>query len=358
MSNVFKNFINRYFSSEESILLVIIILGTLGSIALFGSFLGPVFAAVVIAFLLQGVVNKFSKLGFSRTISVYVTFLLFLCAFITILVVVLPLAGKQMSLLVSEFPNVASRVRDILSDLPQQFGDYVTQEQLEVVMLSASEKIGRASEKIGSLVEQVFAFSISGLPSILAVGVYVLLVPVLVFFLLVDKDTLLNRFSKALPDKKDVLLKIWHEMDFQLANYIRGKAIEILIVGLVSYVAFSMFKLNYAALLAIAVGLSVLIPYIGALVVTIPVVLVGLLQWGYSPELFWLVVCYLAIQFLDGNILVPILFAEVVDLHPVMIVTAVLFFGGIWGFWGVFFAIPLATLIKAILNAWPIKQIG
>ena len=77
MSNVFKNFINRYFSSEESILLVIIILGTLGSIALFGSFLGPVFAAVVIAFLLQGVVNKFSKLGFSRTISVYVTFLLF-----------------------------------------------------------------------------------------------------------------------------------------------------------------------------------------------------------------------------------------------------------------------------------------
>ena len=190
MSNVFKNFINRYFSSEESILLVIIILGTLGSIALFGSFLGPVFAAIVIAFLLQGVVNKFSKLGFSRTISVYVTFLLFLCAFITILVVVLPLAGKQMSLLVSEFPNVASRVRDILSDLPQQFGDYVTQEQLEVVMLSASEKIG-------SLVEQVFAFSISGLPSILAVGVYVLLVPVLVFFLLVDKDTLLNRFSKA-----------------------------------------------------------------------------------------------------------------------------------------------------------------
>ncbi len=351
MSIVFKNFINRYFSSEESILLVIIILGTLGSVALFGSFLGPVFAAVVIAFLLQGVVNKFSKLGFSRTISVYVTFLLFLCTFITILVVVLPLAGKQMSLLVSEFPNVASRVRDILSDLPQQFGDYVTQEQLEVIMLSASEKIG-------SLVEQVFAFSISGLPSILAVGVYVLLVPVLVFFLLVDKDTLLNRFSKALPDKKDVLLKIWHEMDFQLANYIRGKAIEILIVGLVSYVAFSMFKLNYAALLAIAVGLSVLIPYIGALVVTIPVVLVGLLQWGYSPELFWLVVCYLAIQFLDGNILVPILFAEVVDLHPVMIVTAVLFFGGIWGFWGVFFAIPLATLIRAILNAWPIKQIG
>jgi putative permease len=59
------------------------------------------------------------------------------------------------------------------------------------------------------------------------------------------------------------------------------------------------------------------------------------------------------IQFLDGNLLVPLLFSEVVNLHPVAIIVAVLFFGGIWGFWGVFFAIPLATLVKAVYNAWP-----
>ena len=55
----------------------------------------------------------------------------------------------------------------------------------------------------------------------------------------------------------------------------------------------------------------------------------------------------------DGNVLVPILFSEAVNLHPVAIITAVLFFGGIWGFWGVFFAIPLATLVHAVINAWP-----
>jgi putative permease len=62
---------------------------------------------------------------------------------------------------------------------------------------------------------------------------------------------------------------------------------------------------------------------------------------------------YLVIQVLDGNVLVPLLFSEAVNLHPVAIILAVLFFGGIWGIWGVFFAIPLATLIKAIINAWP-----
>ena len=59
------------------------------------------------------------------------------------------------------------------------------------------------------------------------------------------------------------------------------------------------------------------------------------------------------IQFLDGNILVPLLFSELVNLHPVAIILAVLFFGGLWGVWGVFFAIPLATLISAVINAWP-----
>ncbi|MGB2465802.1 MAG: AI-2E family transporter, partial [Porticoccaceae bacterium] len=114
--------------------------------------------------------------------------------------------------------------------------------------------------------------------------------------------------------------------------------------------------LNYAALLALLVGLSVLIPYIGATVVTLPVLLVGYMQWGYSADFLWLFLVYGVIQFLDGNLLVPLLFSEVVNLHPVAIIVAVLFFGGIWGFWGVFFAIPLATLVKAVYNAWPRKE--
>ena len=162
-----------------------------------------------------------------------------------------------------------------------------------------------------------------------------------------------NWLASFLPTQRAVLSSVWHEMDDQLANYVRGKVVEILIVGAAAYVLFAFMGLNYSVLLAIMVGFSVLIPYIGATLVTIPVALVGYVQWGLGTDFYTLVVAYLILQALDGNVLVPLLFSEAVNLHPVAIIVAVLVFGGLWGFWGVFFAIPLATLIKAILNAWP-----
>ena len=133
----------------------------------------------------------------------------------------------------------------------------------------------------------------------------------------------------------------------------RGKAVEIIIVGSFAWMVFSLFGLNYALLLATLTGVSVLVPYLGALVVTLPVALVAAAQWGVGSEMAWVVFAYGVIQALDGNVLVPVLFSEAVDLHPVAIIVAVLFFGGIWGFWGVFFAIPLATVVNAVIQAWP-----
>ena len=84
----------------------------------------------------------------------------------------------------------------------------------------------------------------------------------------------------------------------------------------------------------------------------LPVLLVALFQFGTTAEFGYVMLAYGIIQALDGNLLVPLLFSEAVNLHPVVIIIAVIFFGGLWGFWGVFFAIPLATLVKAVLNAW------
>lgn len=146
---------------------------------------------------------------------------------------------------------------------------------------------------------------------------------------------------------------IWSEMDIQLSNYVRGKTTEILIVGVCAAVIFSLVGLEYAALLSVLVGLSVLIPYIGAFLVTIPVIVIGLLQFGFESEFYILITLYMLLQILDGNLLSPIIFSDAVKLHPVIIMLAVFIFGNMFGFWGVFFAIPMATFIKAVWNAWP-----
>ncbi len=131
------------------------------------------------------------------------------------------------------------------------------------------------------------------------------------------------------------------------------KVIEILIVGASTTIAFIFLDLQYALLLGVLVGLSVLVPYVGATGVTFPVMLVALFQFGLTSEFGYVMLAYGIIQALDGNVIVPLLFSEAVNLHPVIIIIAVIFFGGLWGFWGIFFAIPLATLVKAVINAWP-----
>ena len=181
--------------------------------------------------------------------------------------------------------------------------------------------------------------------------VFLVLVPILVFFLMKDKVQLVEWVQQFLPKERGLAISVWREVDVQLGNYVRGKTLEILIVGAVTFVTFQLFDLQFAALLATIVGFSVLVPYIGAAVVTLPVAIVAFYQFGWSGTFAWIMAAYGIIQVLDGNALVPLLFSEVVNLHPVAIIGAVLLFGGIWGFWGVFFAIPLATLCSAILRA-------
>jgi putative permease len=179
------------------------------------------------------------------------------------------------------------------------------------------------------------------------------LVPVLVFFFMKDKDLMIHWFVSFLPKERSLVSGVWAEAEMQIANYVRGKVMEIFIVGAVTYVTFIFIGLEYSALLATLVGLSVLIPYIGAAVATLPIALVAFFQYGWGWDFGQVMIAYAVIQTLDGNVLVPLMFSEVVNLHPVAIILAILVFGGIWGFWGIFFAIPLATLVQAVLRAWP-----
>jgi len=201
--------------------------------------------------------------------------------------------------------------------------------------------------------KRILAFSLSSLQDSVTIIIYLILVPLLIFFFLKDKTLILTWFSNFLPEKRQLSHSVWIEMDFQIGNYVRGKFWEIMIVGVASYIAFAILGLKYSLLMASLVGLSVVVPYIGATVVTFPVAIIGFFQWGWTSDFAWLMIVYSIIQGIDGNVIVPLLFSEVVNIHPVAIIVAVLFFGGLWGFWGVFFAIPLATLVNSVRRAWP-----
>ena len=336
----------RYLSDPQLVFLTLLLLVLSAVVLTLGNMLAPVLASMVIAYLLEGLVGVCERRGLPRTASVLVVFLGFLLFVALLLFGVLPLVSRQVTELVQQLPNMINEGTRALVELPGRHPDLVTADQMD-------EVIGSLRSEAVAFGQRVLSWSLAGVVGVITVLVYLVLMPLLVFFFLKDKDLILKWFRQYLPEYRRIADNVWAEVDRQISNYVRGKFWEILIVWAVNYLTFLLFGLRYAMLLALLVGLSVIVPYIGAVVVTVPVILVAWFQWGWSAEFIWLGAVYAVVQGLDGNVLVPLLFAEVVNLHPVAIIVAILVFGGLWGFWGVFFAIPLATLVHAILTAWP-----
>ncbi|MTI13745.1 AI-2E family transporter [Sansalvadorimonas verongulae] len=346
MFRVIGGWLHRYFSDEEAIVLLLLLAAALVIILVLGTMLAPVFAGLVLAFVLQGCVAWFERMKCPHMLAVSLTFVFFIAVLLAVILLIMPLIWEQGSTLLNELPRMVQQWQQMLQHLPEAYPGFVSDAQVH----AWSEA---ASTQLTTLGQWLVSFSLSKLPNLVGVLIYLVLVPILVFFFLKDRAMLVAWFSSKLPKERRMINQVSEEMSNQIANYIRGKFIEIVIVGVASFIAFAFMGLNYAALLALLVGLSVVVPYIGAAVVTIPVAAIGLFQWGFEHQFFVLMAVYGVIQALDGNVLVPLLFSEAVNLHPIAIIIAVLLFGGIWGFWGVFFAIPLATLVKAVFSAWP-----
>lgn len=349
MWEVLKVWYQKRFSDPAAvILLIVLILGVL-LVVLFGNMLAPLFAGLIFAFVLESVVSFLDKrCKTPRWLAVTVVYICFLALLIVSVFGLMPLLWQQFSQVVADFPVMLKNFHAYLIKLPTEYPSLFTSNSVHDLISTTTIK----ADKVASLGKVVVSVSVASLPSVVSWLVYLFLVPLVVLFMLKDKKRLILWAQSYMPEQRSMVDRVWLEMQDQLGNYIRGKAIEVVIVGVVSYIGFKIFGLHYAPLLAVAVGLSVIIPYIGMVIVTIPVAIVGLMQFGMSTDFAYMFIVYLIIQTLDGNVLVPILYSETVNLHPIAIIAAVLFFGGIWGFWGLFFAIPLATLVKAVLNAW------
>ncbi len=345
MFEYLKQWYLRYFSDPQASLLALLLVLGFTLVLTLGKMLAPVFAALVIAYLLEGIVQVLRRQKVRRIRAVVLVFSLFIAFVLFLLLWLVPIASKQLTELVREFPNYITSLQQALVELPKKYS-FMTRAQAREISVLLNKELADNGQRL-------LALSVSSIPGLISLAVYLVLVPMLVFFFLKDKWVILNYLSSFLPSERSLPSAVWKELDLQLGNYIRGKFWEMLIVTTACMLAFWLMGLKYALLLSVLVGISVLVPYVGATIVTIPVVFIAYIQWGWTADFAYLMLVYGVIQAIDGTVLVPLLFAEVVNLHPIAIIVSILFFGGLWGFWGLFFAIPLATLVNATASAWP-----
>lgn len=347
MLDLIHTWYQRHFSDPQAVILALFLVISIALILLLGDILAPLLIAAVFAYLLEGVVRHMDRVGTPRALSASLVLGVFLLLMLALLLGVVPLLFQQVTQLFNQLPNMMFQGQEALLRLPETYPN------LNLDKAVISDILDRARGQVLGFGSVLVSFSLANVLNLFAFAIYFILVPMMVFFALKDKRDLLEWVQHFMPTRSTLSKRVWSEVDNKVASYVRGKFIEIVIVWAVTYVVFALMGLKYSLLLSFLVGISVIVPFVGAFSVTLPIAIIAYFQWGLSADFYWLLFAYVIIQVLDGNVLVPVLFSEVVSLHPLAIIVAVLFFGGLWGVWGVFFAIPLATFVHALLKAWP-----
>lgn len=340
MLNIIRNII-KY--NKEAISLMLF-LPTI-FIIINSSLLLPIIISIILSYFLYNIKKLLNLLGCPLGVSFVITYILFLTLFLLILFILLPLVFKQMLGLFNDLPFMIQKIKFITYRFIEKYPFIFPAEQTNIFfsnIIAYVQSIGKT----------IISASLLSLAIIIKWILYIFLIPILVFFFLKDHSDIILWFKKIMPEKAKFWGKIWHVTNKQIANYIRGKFIEMLIITIISYILFKSYKLVYADLLAFGVGISVIIPYIGTIIISVPVLFISAVQLGLTHDFLYFNIIYILIHFLDGNLLVPILFSETVDLHPISIIMAIIIFGSTLNVYGVFFAIPFAIVIKAIINLY------
>ena len=366
MISLFKNWYLRHFSTPGTIEFVLVLVGGFLVVYYLMWLVGPLVVALCFAYMLDWAVRVLvKKCKLNRTLSSAIVMILFVSIVIGICLFVVPKIMQQGSQLYHNLQtissatvnldngqdleqNISQKIFDFFQTLPEPVPAMVSMEELNDFIVKA--RLALISGTTNIIKTQIMPSVVN----VMAWCMYLIIVPIFTFLMLSNKIVLQKRFrTYVLPNNQALIREFWPKINAQIEGYIRGKLIHITVISIVNTIAFLCLGLNYALLLGIGVGLSVVIPYVGAVIITIPIVLISLFQFGLGSMFITVLVVYLIIQLLDANVLTPMLFSKTMDLDAFSILAAVLIFGGLWGFWGVFFSIPLATFLRTIVINWP-----
>ena len=366
MINLFKNWYLRHFSAPGTVEFALVLLCSFLIVYYLMWLVGPLVVALAFAYILDWAVRALErKLKFNRTLSSSIVMIVFVGIVTGICLFVVPKIMQQANQLYSNLQtissktvasdngqdfeaNISNKIYEFAKTLPEPVPSMVTVDDISGMISKGRDNLLGTISKI--VKDQVMPSVFNAMTWLM----YLIIVPIFTFLMLANKHVLQKRVrTYVLPNNQALIHEFWPQINAQIEGYIRGKLIHITVISIVNTIAFLILGLDYAFLLGLGVGLSVLIPYVGAVIITIPIVLVALFQFGFGSMFVTIMVVYLIIQLLDGNVLTPMLFSKAMNLDAFSILAAIFIFGGLWGFWGVFFSIPLATFIRTIIINWP-----
>jgi predicted PurR-regulated permease PerM len=316
---------------------------------LFSGVLTPFVAALILAYLLDPVVDRLERLGLSRLGATCFVVIGCVLIFVLMLVVALPIIVNQMSAFLAKVPTYSIRLQALFAEyggpLIERFGGA---DRLKEIQSSLGAGLGEGAKWAGG----VLASILSSTSTVLGVISLLVFTPVIAFYLILDWDHMVDQIDRWLPrDHRETVRMLAQEMDQTVAGFIRGQALLCLILGLFYAVGLTLIGLHFGFLIGIISGIISFIPFVGS--ITGLLIAGGVAIAQFWPHYWWVVavlVVFAVGQFVEGNILQPKLLGKAVGLHPVWLMFALLAFGSLFGFVGVLLAVPLAAVIGVLVR--------
>ena len=311
--------------------------------------LSPFLIGILLAYLGDPLVDRLERQRLSRTAGVTVVFALFGLALLVLLLVLVPMLGRQLARLYQLAPEILDWLQGTALPWTQaHFGLNDDFWQFDQLKAAFSEHLGKTTDVLKTVLAQATS---SGLALLAWLG-NLLLIPVVSFYLMRDWDVLVERVRRLLPRQREgLVVKLAGECHEVLGAFLRGQLLVMLALSVIYSAGLMLVGLELGLLIGVLAGLASIVPYMGFIVGIGAALTAALFQFGLEPyPLIGIGVVFMIGQLLEGMVLTPMLVGDRIGLHPVAVIFAILAGGQLFGFTGVLLALPVAAVIMVLLR--------
>ncbi len=349
----------RGIRGQALLIAVVAVLTALWLLHTTGFLLAPFVLALVLAYVLDPLVDRITARRVSRSLAIVLLTLPVLGLLAVAVLFGIPALGAQTGQLIADTPEFLTRVAGWLDAVWQRLQrvnlPLIEEEALldQLRNIDAEAVVAFLDERQEVIWENLWTGILGlgrGVGSVVSILGYVVLTPVLTVYLLREYDRIVERAGELLPrGSREGIVALAGEYDRLLSRYLRGQVTVALIIGGLTAVGLSIAQFPHAILLAVLVAVFGVVPYLGLVLILIPALVLAPVSGSVAVSLVKVAVVYGVAQALEGTVISPRIVGESVGLHPVWVVLALMVGGFAFGFVGLLIGVPLAVGIKLLV---------
>ncbi|MBC7087223.1 MAG: AI-2E family transporter [Tissierellales bacterium] len=303
--------------------------------------------SVIFSYFLNPLVNYLQNKGLKRIVSTAVVYVAILIVFTILLVSFIPRTGSEIRNLADNLTKYVDNLNVFIDKFYSNYDNVFssTPELLKTIEGVIESNTQKLQESISNGISNM----ISGISGFLSKALTLILIPIITFYLLIDKNYFIKKVKEYIPLKyKDDILTLAHQINDVMNQFIKGRLLMALFVGTMTAIFLLIMNIDFAIVIGMITAIADIIPYIGPFLGFLPAVVLAFLS---SPiKALWVAVFFVVIQWVENNILAPKVLGQSIGLHPLTVLLALIIGGGIFGVLGMILAVPVTAILMIIFR--------